>query len=172
MRVTRLRISIFIFIVIFLCGFIWPEKKTIPVAGASNRDWNKESFWFEPWGKSGVHKGIDIFGKYGTDILSTTSGVVIYSGEISQGGKVILILGPKWRLHYFAHLASNDIGVMTFVSAGEKIGSLGDTGNARGKAPHLHYSIVSILPRLWAIDGTTQGYKKAFYINPHTYFTR
>lgn len=46
-------------------GFLLPERIRIPVAGATARDWNPQSFWFEPWGASGVHKGIDIFGKKG-----------------------------------------------------------------------------------------------------------
>ena len=70
--------------------------------GASSKDWNENSFWFEPWGRSGVHKGIDIFGKLGTDITSTTDGIVVFTGEIQNGGKVIVILGPKWHFHYFA----------------------------------------------------------------------
>ncbi len=45
---------------------VLPEWPRIPVEGASARDWNPRTFWFEPWGRSGVHKGIDIFARSGT----------------------------------------------------------------------------------------------------------
>jgi murein DD-endopeptidase MepM/ murein hydrolase activator NlpD len=157
---------------VMVAGFLIPERTVIPVAGASSKDWNENSFWFEPWGRSGVHKGIDIFGKLGTDILSTTDGIVVFTGEIQNGGKVIVILGPKWHFHYFAHLNSINTSALSLVKSGARIGTLGDSGNAKGKPPHLHYAIVRLIPVPWKIDGTTQGYKKAFYINPDLYLGR
>lgn len=141
----------------------------MPVAGAEQRDWHPDSFWYEPWGSSGVHKGIDIFANKGTAVTSTTVGVVLYQGEIAKGGKVILVLGPKWRLHYFSHLSSIDVSSFTAVRAGEVIGAVGDSGNAKGKPPHLHYSIVRLIPAPLAIDSSSQGYKKMFYIDPGNY---
>ena len=79
------------------------------------------------------------------------------------------VLGPRWRLHYFAHLDAIRTGVLSFVASGEPVGTLGASGNAQGKPPHLHYSIVRMLPAPWKVDGATQGYKKAFFIDPHTY---
>ena len=43
-------------------------KDIIPVKGATINDWNSESFWHYPWGKSVVHHGIDIFAKKGTSV--------------------------------------------------------------------------------------------------------
>jgi murein DD-endopeptidase MepM/ murein hydrolase activator NlpD len=169
MQITKTRLALLIFIALITLGFVLPEARKIPVAGASVKDWNTRSFWFEPWGRSGVHKGIDIFGPLGADILSTNMGIVLFAGELERGGKVVLVLSPKWRLHYFAHLAEIDTGIGHLVRAGEKIGTLGDTGNARGKPPHLHYSIIRIFPAPWAMDDSTQGSKKAFFIDPHTY---
>jgi len=156
-------------ILLVAVGFLIPERIRIPVAGASENDWNHQSFWFEPWGTSGVHKGIDIFAKLGTGVVSATDGIVIYAGEISKGGKVVVVLGPKWRVHYFAHLNTINVSMYNLVGSGEMIGSVGDSGNAKGKPSHLHYSIVRLIPAPWAIDGATQGYKKAFYINPGSY---
>ncbi|WP_428035078.1 M23 family metallopeptidase [Amphritea sp.] len=151
-------------------GFIIPEPKIIPVAGATDADWNKDTFWYEPWGSSGVHKGIDIFAQKGTAVLASSNMLVLYRGSLSQGGNVIVGLGPKWRIHYFAHLQDIDQTAGLLLQAGHPIGSVGDSGNARGKPAHLHYSIVTLLPRPWAIDTSTQGYKKAFYLNPIRYF--
>jgi len=156
-------------ILLVAVGFLIPERIRIPVAGASENDWNHQSFWFEPWGTSGVHKGIDIFAKLGTGVVSATDGIVIYAGEISKGGKVVVVLGPKWRVHYFSHLNTINVSMYNLVGSGEMIGSVGDSGNAKGKPSHLHYSIVRLIPAPWAIDGATQGYKKAFYINPGSY---
>ena len=161
--------AVLIVFAILAIGFIAPERIRIPVVGASKADWNKKSFWFEPWGTSGVHKGIDIFGRLGSAVASTTDGFVVYTGDIAKGGKVIIVLGPKWRLHYFAHLNTIDTSVFSFVEAGSRIGTVGDSGNAKGKPPHLHYSIVRLLPAPWAIDGSAQGYKKAFFIDPGSY---
>jgi len=158
-------------LLICIFGYLVPERITLPVSGASASDWNHKSFWFEPWGTSGVHKGIDIFGKMGTSVRSTTDGIVLYAGRIKKGGNVVLILGPNWRCHYFAHLASSSVSAWNLVSSGSRIGALGDSGNAKGKPPHLHYSIVRLVPIPWAMDGSTQGYKKAFYINPGAYLT-
>lgn len=156
-------------LVVLVLGLVVPERVRIPVAGATARDWNARSFWFEPWGTSGVHKGIDIFGKLGTPVLSTTDGIVLFTGEIAKGGKVVLVLGPGWRLHYLAHLDRITTHALAPVASGSAIGTVGASGNAQGKPPHLHYSIVRLLPAPWKIDRATQGYKKAFFIDPGTY---
>lgn len=160
---------IIVFFAFILVGFLIPERVKIPVVGAGAQDWNHDTFWYEPWGKSGVHKGIDIFGKIGTGVTSTTDGIVLYAGQIKYGGNVVIVLGPKWRFHYFAHLQTTGTSMLSFVSSGEQIGTLGDSGNAKGKPPHLHYSIVRLIPVLWKIDSSTQGYKKMFFINPSSY---
>ncbi|MFQ3251455.1 MAG: murein DD-endopeptidase MepM/ murein hydrolase activator NlpD [Glaciecola sp.] len=157
-------------IAIFILGFLIPESRTIPVEEATSKDWNASTFWYEPWGSSGVHKGIDIFAEKDKAVVASTHQLVLFRGTLSKGGKVILALGANWQLHYYAHLSeiNGDAGI--FVSAGTKLGMVGDTGNAAGKAPHLHYSILSLAPKPWLIDGSYQGYKKAIYMNPIEYF--
>lgn len=155
-----------IFFVVFVVVLLLPEFPVVPVQGASANDWNAKSFWFEPWGKSGVHKGIDIFGKINTPILSTTYGLVIFAGELPLGGKVVAVLGPKWRVHYYAHLNDDSVFIGQPVWRGTPVGLLGDTGNAKGKPAHLHYAVVSLLPYVWRMDASTQGWKKAFYLDP------
>jgi len=152
---------------LLFAGMLVPEKLLIPVQDASSSDWNHETFWYEPWGSSGVHKGIDIFGNKGKSVIASTTGIVIYTGNLSKGGNVVAILGPKWRIHYFAHLHSQSVRTGNFVKSGDAIGTLGDTGNAKGKQPHVHYSIVSILPIPWLASREQQGWKKMFFLNPH-----
>lgn len=157
-------------VAVVVLGFLVPESRLIPVKGATKNDWNKDTFWYEPWGRSGVHKGIDIFAEQGTPVLASTNGIVLYRGSFERGGNVVFTLGPKWRIHYYAHLASIDDSSRWLVKSGDVLGTLGDTGNAKGKPAHLHYSIVSLLPLPWLIDDSTQGYKKAFYLDPSDYF--
>ena len=151
-------------------GFLIPEPRLIPVEGATSRDWNAETFWYEPWGKSGVHKGIDIFAGKGTNVIATTNMLVLYHGSISRGGNVVVALGAKWRIHYFAHLDAISVRAGRLAARGQVLGQVGDTGNAAGTPPHLHYSIVSLIPMPWRVDFSTQGYKKMFYLNPVDYF--
>ena len=124
-------------------GLLLPEKLIVPVRGATKSDWNPKSFWFSPWGKSGVHKGIDIFAREGTPVIAACSGIVVSSEANKDGGNVVSILGPKWRIHYYAHLKTIKVGGGEFINQGEQIGTVGTTGNAVGKAPHLHYAIIT-----------------------------
>jgi len=155
----------FVFIVL-AAGFLVPENLQIPVEEATSEDWNEQSFWYEPWGISGVHKGIDIFADKGKALLSSSPAIILYTGELARGGKVILSIGPKWRLHYYAHLEYSAVKRWQRLKGGEQIGLVGDSGNAKGKPPHVHYSIVTLLPYVWRIDGSTQGWKKMFYLDP------
>nr|WP_231616916.1 M23 family metallopeptidase [Pseudoalteromonas sp. NZS11] len=139
----------------------------IPVQGATPKDWNHNTFWYEPWGRSGVHKGIDIFGIKNTPVVASTNGIVIFAGELTRGGKVVAVLGPKWRIHYFEHLNDYSVSAGDVVSINSQIGLLGDTGNAAGKQPHVHYSILSLVPMPWLYTTQSQGWKKMFFLSPH-----
>ncbi|MEQ1738970.1 MAG: M23 family metallopeptidase [Methyloglobulus sp.] len=157
-------------LLIFLGGFIGTESHQIPVAGATIKDWNPVSFWYYPWGRSGVHKGIDIFAKEGTPVLAATSGLVVFSGNIAMGGNVMLILGGKWRFYYYAHL--RDIAAQTgqWLNTGEVLGTVGSTGNAQGKPPHLHFAISSLFPILSQYNpNLPQAWKKMFYLDPNAF---
>jgi len=152
---------------LLIAGLLLPENITIPVQGATSADWNHNTFWYAPWGTSGVHKGIDIFGTKDTPVLTATRGVVIYTGKFGKGGNVVAVLGPKWRVHYYAHLNAASVSFGEFVGSNNKLGTLGDTGNAAGKQPHVHYSILSLIPIPWLATTESQGWKKMFFLNPH-----
>lgn len=151
---------------------MWPQPYSMPVKGATTKSYNQQSFWAYPWGTSITHKGVDIFAKQGTDVIAPTYGIVLYTGTISKGGKVIIMLGPKWRFHYFAHLQSIKTSWFSVVKSNTEIGTVGTTGNAKGKAPHLHYTIKSMIPLPWKADQSIQGWKKMFYINPIPFLNR
>lgn len=154
---------------ILIIGFLLPQHFSNPVDGATSRDYNNKSFWFYPWGKSVTHKGVDIFAREGTKVNSSTEGIVLYTGKIKTGGNIVVILGSKWRIHYYAHLKTIDTSIFSWVTQNKKIGTVGTTGNAIGKTPHLHYSIITLIPYVWRIDNDHQGWKKMFYINPILY---
>jgi murein DD-endopeptidase MepM/ murein hydrolase activator NlpD len=111
--------KIFLFIgVLILVGLFLPQRFVMPVENATQKDYNPKTFWYYPWGKSITHKGVDIFAKAGTSVVSSTSGFVIYAGQIGLGGNVVIILGPKWRFHYYAHL--KDIKTKMFLVEKER----------------------------------------------------
>lgn len=154
-------------------GFALPESHRIPVAGAMPADWNPKAFWYYPWGPSIVHKGIDIFAKEGAPVLAATGGLTLYAGDLARGGHVVLLLGSKWRLHYYAHLQKVDARALRIVRAGDAIGSVGTSGNAQGKPPHLHYAIMSLLPMPSNFGfGLPLGWLRMFYLDPHVYLTQ
>ncbi|MBO9201954.1 MULTISPECIES: M23 family metallopeptidase [Niastella] len=165
----RLNRTLYIILIILLIGFLIPQSYRMPVEGATFKSYSQNSYWAYPWGKSVTHKGVDIFAKKGTPIHSSTYGIVIFKGQIEMGGNVVLVLGPKWRLHYYAHLDDITTGMFSFVSKSSQIGTVGATGNAVGKPPHLHYAIKTVLPYPWRIDKSIQGWKKMFYLNPIPY---
>jgi murein DD-endopeptidase MepM/ murein hydrolase activator NlpD len=151
---------------VLLAGLLLTENLVIPVKGASRADWNHRTFW-HPWGRSGVHKGIDIFAGEGTPVVAASAGIVVYTGTISGGGNIVSVLGPKWRIHYYAHLKDIQVPCWTYVSRGERIGSVGTTGNAAGTPPHLHYAIISQIPYVWRLKFEPHGIDRMFYLNPH-----
>lgn len=88
------------------------------------------------------HEGIDIFAERGTPIQATTQGIVSKVGEDALGGRVVMIIGPGGAGHYYAHLEDYaDISPNDWVNTGDIIGYVGDSGNAKGTPPHVHYGI-------------------------------
>ncbi len=151
---------------VFVLSLAWPDHSAVPVQGATRADWNPRTFWYHPWGASGVHKGIDIFAPEGRPVVAATSGLVLRSGLVGAGGNIIAVLGPRWRIHYYAHLSRLDVSEGGWVRRGEAIGAVGSTGNAAGKPPHLHYTIITLVPYPWRITTEPQGWRKMFFLDP------
>ena len=87
------RLFAYLLALLFLLILCWPERLQIPVAGAGTQDWNPHSYWAYPWGKSVVHKGIDIFAKRGTPTLAAA--LLCPSGQ--QQGAVRSVGHPGQR---------------------------------------------------------------------------
>lgn len=101
-----------------------------------------------PRGGSRRHEGVDIFAPRHTIVLSTTEGIVASVGDNRLGGHAVWILGPGGQWHHYAHLESfGDIRVGQRVPARFPVGTVGDSGNAKGTPPHLRYGTYNLLRR-------------------------
>lgn len=90
---------------LFVVGLIVPERYQMPCGTTDS--YNHQSFWWHPWtrGVNGSpHCGVDIFGKEGAEVRPSVGGVVLYSGWFNDvAGNMIVVLGPKWKLHEYMH---------------------------------------------------------------------
>jgi murein DD-endopeptidase MepM/ murein hydrolase activator NlpD len=88
------------------------------------------------------HHGVDIFAPRHTEVLATSRARVRRVDLWKLGGRVIWLEDPERNLRlYFAHLQTQDVTEGTWVEAGERIGTVGNSGNARTTPPHLHFGI-------------------------------
>jgi len=88
------------------------------------------------------HHGVDIFAPRGTEVRATSRARVRRVDEWELGGRVIWLEDPERNLRlYFAHLETQDVLEGTWVAPGDRIGTVGNSGNARTTPPHLHFGI-------------------------------
>ena len=107
--------------------------------------------WGAPRSEGRSHRGVDIFAKRGTPVVSATKGIVLRVGTNELGGQVVNVLGPGGQVHYYAHLDRHgSFRPGDEVRPGDVLGYVGDTGNARGTPPHLHYGVYD--PGLGAVN--------------------
>ena len=89
-----------------------------------------------------THQGNDIFSAFGTPVRAPANGVVTFTNEL-VGGKCAYVTEPDGTWYYLAHLRGFAPGVNdgATVKAGDVIGFNGDTGNAQGGPPHVHFEV-------------------------------
>ena len=89
-----------------------------------------------------AHHGIDIFAPRRTEVLATSKARVRRVDEWKLGGNIIWLEDRERNLRlYFAHLQTQDVSEGDWVEPGDRIGTVGNSGNARTTPPHLHFGI-------------------------------
>jgi len=115
-----------------------------PVSEAGNP--KMISFWSDPRdGGTRDHEGVDISAKFRTPAVAGADGSVYRVMENRLGGKVVF-MRPRDRKYtlYYAHLDSQIVRTGDEVKAGQVLGLVGTTGNAKGTVPHLHFGIYTV----------------------------
>ena len=91
-----------------------------------------------------AHHGIDIFAPRGTPVLAATDGVIRSTSPNNLGGNVVWLADARRpQTLYYAHLDRHIVSDGQQVRTGDTLGFVGNTGNARTTAPHLHFGIYS-----------------------------
>ena len=108
-----------------IIGWLWP-------VGGNN--FISQGYW------SG-HHAIDIAAPKGTPVYAAVSGTVVFTGwrSDSGGGNMIWVRQGTKLYTTYNHLSVIGVRTGQHVSAGQRIGSVGMTGNATG--PHLHFEV-------------------------------
>ncbi len=97
----------------------------------------------DPRGEDGEreHEGLDIMAPEGAPIVSPTDAVVLRTGTGDSSGKYVTTANPGGERFVYMHLSEILVRSGDELDAGGIIGYVGDTGNAKGGAPHLHFEI-------------------------------
>jgi murein DD-endopeptidase MepM/ murein hydrolase activator NlpD len=91
-----------------------------------------------------IHEGFDVTAACGTELVAVRNGKVLRSGfDPVLYGNFLLIHGEgERRSYFFAHLARPaEVRRGQRVREGERVGLVGETGNAAGTGCHLHFEI-------------------------------
>jgi len=114
----------------------------------------------------GTHQGVDIMADGGTPIVAVANATVLRLArtETGLGGIYVWLKRADGTEYYYAHMSTIAAGLAegTAVGASQVIGSVGNTGDARYGATHLHFEIrpggspTDPYPHLVAVDPTAR----------------
>ena len=108
----------------------------------------------------GWHHGEDIFAAMGTPLLAVADGTLHTIGFNRIGGYRLWLRDGQGNEFYYAHLSAySPLAVEgRSVHAGDVIGFVGNTGDADGGAPHLHFEIHPVSMLGLGYDGVVAPY--------------
>jgi murein DD-endopeptidase MepM/ murein hydrolase activator NlpD len=91
-------------------------------------------------GRVGYHKGVDIAGSSGEDVLAVAAGVVTWAGERVGYGNLVEINHGDGFITRYAHNERALVTVGETVKRGDAIALMGSTGHSTG--PHVHFEVL------------------------------
>ena len=96
----------------------------------------------DPMGGLGddFHIGNDLAAAQGTPVLAAADGVVRMAGSHKSYGNYLRILHADGDETLYAHMQYLFVKAGECVTAGQSLGTVGETGNATG--PHLHFELL------------------------------
>jgi murein DD-endopeptidase MepM/ murein hydrolase activator NlpD len=103
-------------------SFVWPSSGSIT-----------QGYW-------NGHRALDVGSWIGSPVVASDSGYVVYAGwdRTGYGNLIVVDHGNGYRT-YYAHLSKIFVRVGDSVGKGQRVGSVGNTGNSTG--PHLHFEV-------------------------------
>jgi Peptidase family M23 len=112
-----------------------------PVVGVSGYGDSYGAFRGDVHGK--WHHGDDIFAALGTPVVAVANGTINRVGWHKVGGWRLWVRDAAANQFYYAHLSGYAPAVFhsRHVRAGDVLGFMGNTGDAFGGAPHLHFEV-------------------------------
>jgi len=115
------------------------DGRTCPVSGASA--------FVDSWGapRSGGrrHQGVDMIAPRGTPLVAVEGGAVLRTDDGGLGGISVWLRGDSGDHFYYAHLdaLADGLSAGRRLAVGDRLGTVGNTGNARYTTPHLHFEL-------------------------------
>ena len=94
--------------------------------------------WGYPRSGGRTHQGTDMMAAMGAPVVAITDGRITYEGTGATAGKWLILSGDDGHSYYYMHNRSNLVSSGRVV-AGQSIATVGDTGNAIGGPPHVHF---------------------------------
>lgn len=114
-----------------------PVRLQMPVNGTVTSKYGIRRDPFD--GTKKRHYGIDIAIKENTEVRSAGAGKVVYSGEASGYGKVVIVEHDNGISTLYGHNNKNMVSRGDLVEAGQVLALSGSSGRATG--PHLHFEV-------------------------------
>lgn len=87
----------------------------------------------------GIHNGVDIKASYGSPVLATAAGLVVFSGVMNGYGNIVIIDHDNGYQTAYAHLKDRTVEKGDNILRGARVGHLGRTG--RATTHHVHYEV-------------------------------
>ena len=128
-----------------------PGKMTFPIPPPYSHGYSNS--WGYPRADipGGRHQGIDIFASKGTPVVAVVDGVIgKMFGKQRIGGYRLWVEGDNGFAYYYAHLNDDEGAASAYapgiapgvrVKAGQVIGYVGNSGDAKGTPYHLHFGM-------------------------------
>jgi len=116
----------------------------IPVLNVRASDLT-DTFTDEREGTGRLHEALDIMAPEGTSVVAAGPGVIEKLFTSEAAGNTIYVRSQDRRtIHFYSHLSEYAEGLREGqrVRRGQRLGTVGSTGNAAPDAPHLHFAIL------------------------------